>query len=318
MELQLGKVGIWTGQLDSQPAAKAREVVAELEELGYPTLWIPESRGRESFTHASLLLGATRRLIVATGITNLYGRDPMAMAAAQRTLAEAYPGRFLLGIGVSHAPMVEGLRGHRYERPVATMRAYLQAMDEAIFMAAPPPTEPPRVLAALGPRMLRLAAELAWGAHPYFVPVEHTAMARQTLGPGPLLAPEQAVVLETDPDRARDIARRHTAYYLRLANYANNLRRLGYTEEDLANGGSNRLVDALVAWGTVDTILDRIRAHLDAGADHVSVQVLLPQMPQQAVVRVTAPGRPDIPRGVEPVPLPEREWRELAPALLAL
>jgi probable F420-dependent oxidoreductase len=315
---EIGRVGIWTGQLDSQPAAKTREVVAELEDLGYPTIWLPESRGRESFAHAGLLLAATRRLVVATGITNMYGRDPMAMAAAQRTLAEAYPDRFLLGIGVSHAPTVEGLRGHRYDRPVAAMRAYLDAMDAAPFWAAPPAAEPPRVLAALGPRMLRLAAERARGAHPYFVPVEHTALARDVLGSGPLLAPEQAVVLETDPRRAREVARAHTSYYLGLTNYANNLRRLGFAEDDLANGGSDRLVDAIVAWGEAASIVQRVREHFDAGADHVSIQVLLERMPQQAVVRRTAPGDGSVPRGVDPVPLPEREWRELAPALLAL
>jgi probable F420-dependent oxidoreductase len=314
--VDIGKVGIWTGQLDSQPAAKAQEAVALLEELGYPAVWIPESRGRESFTNASLLLAATRRLVVATGITNMYGRDPLAMAAAQRTLAESCPDRFLLGIGVSHAPTVEGLRGHRYQRPLTTLRAYLDAMDAAPFLAAPPVTEPPRVLAALGPQMLRLSADRAWGAHPYFVPVEHTAQARRILREGPLLAPEQAVVLETDPVRARQVARLHTSVYLALPNYANNLRRLGFSEQDLANGGSDRLVDAIVAWGDVNAIAGRVRAHLEAGADHVSVQVLLDRMPHQAIVRDT--GLSGVPRGVEPVPLPEREWRELAPALLAV
>src|SRR5919198_2296201 len=199
--MEIGKVGVWRGQLDSQPARKAQEAVAELEELGYGAVWIPEGRGRESFTNSALLLAATRRIVVATGITNLYGRDPVAMVGAQLTLAEAFPERFLLGIGVSHQPTVEGVRGHRYERPVATMRAYLDAMDAAPFGAAPPPSEPPRVLAALGPRMLKLSAERSWGAHPYFVPVEHTALARKVLGQGPLLAPEQAVVLERDPGR---------------------------------------------------------------------------------------------------------------------
>jgi len=316
MSMDIGKVGIWTGQLDSQPAAKAQESVALLEELGYPAVWIPESRGRESFTNASLLLAATRRLVVATGITNMYGRDPLAMAGAQRTLAEAYPGRFLLGIGVSHAPTVEELRGHRYQQPLTALRAYLDAMDAAPFLAAPPATEPPRVLAALGPRMLRLSAERAWGAHPYFTPVEHTVQARTILGTGPLLAPEQAVVLETNPTRAREVARLHTQHYLALANYANNLRRLGFTADEMANGGSDRLVDAVVAWGDVDAIVARVRAHLQAGADHVPVQVLLDPMPQQAIVRDSGPG--GVPRAVEPVPLPEREWRELAPALLAL
>jgi probable F420-dependent oxidoreductase len=311
-DMGLGKIGIWTNRLDSQPAARAQEAAAEIEELGYGALWFPEARARESFTHAGLLLAGTRRIVLATGITNLYGRDPMAMMAAQRTLAEAYPDRFLLGIGVSHAPMVEKLRGHRYERPLAAMRAYLDAMDAAPFLAAPPAAEPPRVLAALGPKMLQLAAERSAGAHPYFVPVEHTAEARKVMGEGPVLAPEQAVVLERDPSRAREIARGHTAYYVGLDNYANNLRRLGFSEDDLANGGSDRLVDAIVAWGDLDTVAARVRAHLDAGADHVSVQVLDDAPSPQA--QAGADGR--MPRGVPPMPIPESQWRELASALL--
>ena len=316
--MNIGKIGIWTGLLDSQPAAKAQAAVASLEALGYGAVWIPESRGRESFTHSGLLLAGTRRLVVATGITNLYGRDPVAMAQAQRALAEAYPERFLLGIGVSHRPSVEGIRGHRYEKPLSTMRAYLDAMDAALFMAAPPATEPPRVLAALRPKMLALSAERSWGAHPYFVPVEHTALARKIMGNGPLLAPEQAVVLETDPGRARKIARAHTRRYLGLENYANNLRWLGFTDDDLADAGSDRLVDAVVAWGDLEAIAARVRAHLAAGADHVCVQVLTADMARTPVVTATAEAAGGAPRGIGPIPLPEREWRELAPALLAL
>ena len=291
--MEIGRVGIWT-RLDSQPSAQGREAVAELDALGYGAVWFPESRGRESFTQAAVLLAATRRMVVATGITNMWGRDPMAMAAAQKTLAEAYPDRFLLGIGVSHAPMVERLRGHRYERPLANMRAYLDAIDAAPFAAVAPESEPPRVLAALGPKMLELARDRAIGAHPYFTPVEHTAFARRVLGAGPLLAPEQAVVLETDPGQARAIARTHMATYLALPNYTNNLRRLGYGEDDLSNGGSDRLVDALVAWGGIEAAAQRVQAHLDAGADHVCVQVLTD----------------------DPAALPRQAWRDLAPALL--
>jgi probable F420-dependent oxidoreductase len=298
--MDIGRVGIWTGYLDSHPAAKAQQVAAELEALGYPTLWYPESRGRETFSNAGLYLSATKRLIAATGIANMYARDAVTMAAGQRTLAEAYPGRFLLGIGVSHKLSVEGVRGHRYERPLTTLRAYLDAMDAAPFAAFPPAQPPIRVLAALGPKMLALSAERASGAHPYFVPVEHTRIARQVLGQGPLLAPEQAVVLERNPERARAIARTHTARYLPSANYANNLRRLGYSEADLAGGGSDRLVDDIVAWGDAEAIIDRVRAHFQAGADHVCVQVL---------VEPPADG---------PVPLPMAEWRALAPALLDL
>jgi probable F420-dependent oxidoreductase len=294
--MDIGRVGIWTFYFERQPADRVRAAAAEIEALGYGALWIPEAMGREAFTHAGLLLAATQRLVVATGIANIWARDPMATAAAQKTLAEAYPDRFLLGLGVSHAPLVEGVRGHRYERPLAAMRAYLDAMDGAPYLPPPPSPPPPRVLAALAPKMLALAAERAWGSHPYFVPVEHTRQAREILGTGPLLAPEQAVILERDAGRARAIARTHMATYLGLPNYANNLRRLGFGDTDLASGGSDRLVDAIVAWGDVDTIVARVRAHRAAGADHVCVQVLHEAEHE----------------------LPLREWRELAPVLLAI
>ena len=272
--MKLGRIGIWTSTLDYQPAARAQEAVRELERLGYPAIWFPEALRREAFSNAGLLLAGTSRIVVATGIANIYARDAVTMAAAQKTLAEAYPDRFLLGIGVSHQPSVEQVRGHVYGKPVTAMGAYLDAMSKAPYQAVEPPEKPMTVLAALGPNMLKLAAERTWGAHPYFVPVEHTRMARGVLGPKALLAPEQAVVLETNPDRARTIARVHTLYYLRLTNYVNNLRRLGYTDEDVTGAGSDRLVDDIVAWGDVDQIGSRIHAHLEAGADHVSVQVL--------------------------------------------
>jgi probable F420-dependent oxidoreductase len=271
--MKLGRVGIWTSTLDYQPASKAQAAAKELEQLGYAAIWFPEAVRREAFSNAGLLLAATSRIVLATGIANIYARDAVTMAAGQKTLAEAYPDRFLLGIGVSHQPSVEQVRGHVYGKPVATMRAYLEAMSNAPYQAVEPPERPMTILAALGPGMLKLAAELTWGAHPYFVPVEHTRRARAVLGPKALLAPEQAVVLEADPIRARTIARVHTQYYLRLTNYVNNLRRLGYTEEDLAGAGSDRLVDDIVAWGDIDQVISRIHAHLDAGADHVSLQV---------------------------------------------
>ena len=292
--MELGAIGIWTAQFDYQPAAKAREAAAELEQLGFGAIWFPESVGRESLTNAALLLGATSRIVIATGIANIYARDPVTMAAGQKTLAEAYPGRFLLGLGVSHIPLVEQVRGHRYGKPVASMRAYLDGMDRAPYRAVPPSVSPIRVLAALGPKMLRLAAEQAGGAHPYFVPPEHTARAREILGSDRLLAVEQAVVLETDSTKAREIARAHASRYLALPNYANNLRRLGFGDEDLVGGGSNRLVDAIVAWGDMSAVIDRVRAHQSAGANHVCIQVLPP----------------------DPQALPIREWREVASALL--
>jgi probable F420-dependent oxidoreductase len=217
------------------------------------------------------------------------------MAAGQKTLAEAYPDRFVLGLGVSHVPLVERLRGHRYEKPLATMRAYLDAMDQAPYQSVPPATEPIRVLAALGPKMLHLAAERADGAHPYNVNPEHTAEARGILGQRPYLCPEQAVVLETNPMKARKIGRDFLAIYLSLPNYTNNFLRLGFDESDFKNGGSDRLIDGIIAWGDINAIRSRIRAHQSAGADHVCIQVL--------------PANPQL--------LPLAEWREVASALRA-
>jgi probable F420-dependent oxidoreductase len=292
--IELGPIGIWTAQLDYQPAAKAKKAAAELEQLGFGAIWFPESVGREALTNAALLLGATSRIVIATGIANIYARDAVTMAAGQKTLAEAYPGRFLLGLGVSHIPLVEQIRGHKYGKPVASMRAYLDGMDRAPYRAVPPSVSPMRVLAALGPNMLRLAAERAGGAHPYFVPPEHTARAREILGRDRLLAVEQAIVLETDPTKAREIARVHTSRYLALPNYVNNLRRLGFSDEDLVGAGSDRLVDAIVAWGDMNAVIDRVRAHQSAGADHICIQVLPP----------------------DPQALPLPQCREVASALL--
>lgn len=272
--LQLGSTGIWTNQLDALPAARAQEIVTELEALGFGAIWFGEAFGREALTHAGLLLAGTRRIIIATGIANIYGRDPVTMAAGQKTLAEAYPNRFLLGLGVSHVPLVEQLRGHRYDKPVATMRSYLDAMDQTPYRASLPTLTPMRVLAALGPQMLRLAGERADGAHPYNTTPKHTAQARELLGAGPLLCPEQAVILETNAVKARAIARKFLAIYLTLPNYTNNFLRLGFSEADLANGGSDRLIDGVIAWGNVKTVLSRIDEHRSAGADHVCIQVL--------------------------------------------
>ena len=272
--MDLGRTGIWTAALDQQPVSRAQELVGELESLGYGTVWIPEAVGREALSSAALLLAGGSSIVVGTGIANLWARDAMAMAAGHKTITSAYPDRFLLGIGVSHQPAVEAMRGHDYGRPVATMRGYLEAMDSALYFALPPPTEPVRVLAALGPRMLALAAEKASGAHPYFVPPEHTARAREVLGPDRVLAPEQAVVLETDPSTARELARKHMSIYIGLPNYANNLRRLGFTEEDLTPPGSDRLVDAIVVWGDEDAVVQRVAEHRAAGADHVCLQII--------------------------------------------
>lgn len=272
---RIGGVGVWSFELERRTAQDARRFAAQIAALGYPTLWIPESLGsKEIFAHAGLLLGATEALVIASGIANIWARDAVAMANGARTLVEAYPDRFLLGLGVSHAPAV-GARGGTYVRPLEHMQGYLDAMDAAPFVGPnrkdPPP---PRVIAALGPRMLKLAADRSLGAHPYFVPVEHTTLARTTMGPDALLAVEQATVLETDPAKARDTARKHMKRYLELDNYTNNLRRLGWGDDDLGSGGSDKLVDAIVAWGDAAAIAERVAAHHAAGADHVCLQML--------------------------------------------
>ena len=269
----IGRVGAWSFALQANPAAVAQAAVTDLEAMGYGAVWIPESVGsKEVFSHAGILLGGGERVVIATGIANLYARDPMAAANGTRALAEAYPGRFVFGLGVSHAPSVAA-RGGSYASPVATMRAYLDAMDAARYVGPEAAELPPRLLAALGPRMLALAAERTDGAHPYFVPVEHTAMARSILGQEACLAVEMTAVMETDATEARRIARAFARHYLALPNYANNLRRLGYTDDDLAAEGSDRLIDAVIAWGDAPTIAERARQHLDAGADHVCIQL---------------------------------------------
>jgi probable F420-dependent oxidoreductase len=271
--MQLPRVGVWTSVLGVSSAGAARDSARSIEELGYGAVWFPEGVGsKEAFTQAAMLLGWTDRIAVATGIANIYARDAMATASAARGLAEAYPGRFVLGIGVSHAPAV-AKRGGTYGRPVETMQAYLDAMDAALYRG-PQADETPTVLAALGPRMLELAAERTLGAHPYFVPVEHTLFARKKMGPGPVLAPEQAVVLTTDATKARAVGRAHMRYYLELDNYRRNLVRLGWGQADLAGDCSDELVDAIVAWGDEDAIAARVKAHLDAGANHVCIQAL--------------------------------------------
>lgn len=269
---RIGRIGVWHGGLGGVPAAVARRAAAEIEQLGYGALWIGETPASESVSLAGLLLAATERITVATGIANIWVRDASAAHAAARTLAEAYDGRFVLGLGASHAPLVDA-RGHSYAKPLAAMRAYLDAMDEAPYDGPTADPAPGRVLAALGPKMLELARDRTDGAHPYFVTPEHTARARDILGTGPLLAPEQAVLLESDPATARSLAREHhTRRYLQLPNYTGNLRRLGFGDEDFLGGGSDRLVDAIVAWGDVDAIRRRVAEHHEAGADHVALQ----------------------------------------------
>jgi probable F420-dependent oxidoreductase len=290
----LGRVGVWSFALESLPAAEERDAAAQIESLGYRAIWVPESvESREIFSHAGWLLSSTERVVIASGIATMWARDPAASANGWRMLSDAYPGRFLLGLGVSHQGSVTR-RGHEYRRPWSAMRDYIDAMDRAASSAPEPEVAPRMVLAALGPKMLGLAAERTHGAHPYFVPVEHTAFARQRLGPGPVLAVEQTAVLEDDPATARRIARRFAVHYLQTDNYARNLRRMGWTDADVSGQGSDALIDAVVAWGDVDRIALRVREHLAAGADHVCVQLV----------------------GEEELDPCLDELRELAPALL--
>lgn len=291
LRARLGPVGVWLGPIGRLPAARAREVAAEIESLGYPSLWVNESN-REVLAHAGVVLGATRTLTIASGIANVWAREPETLVKGADTLADAYDGRFVLGIGIGHAKMVA-----RYDKPLSTMRGYLDRMLAAAAESTTP-IPVPWLVAALRPKMLELAATRAQGSHPYFVPVEHTVAARAALGEGPVLAPEIAVVLDPDPTTARATARRYTAGYLQLPNYTNNLRALGFSEDDLAGAGSDRLVDAIVAWGDVDAIARRVHEHLDAGADHVCVQPL------------------DYSAPTDDRYVPLEHLRELAPALL--
>jgi probable F420-dependent oxidoreductase len=282
--MALGRVGVWSTGLRSEDPDARDQIVdasAELEELGYGAIWLGGSPGVE---HALPILEFTSRIVVATGILNIWAHDAGTVARQHAEVTAAYPGRFLLGLGVSHSAMVAD-----YRRPYSAMVKYLDDLDAAV----PPVPRNERVLAALGPRMLELARDRALGAHPYLVTPDFTAHAREILGKGPLLAPEVKVVPEADPDRARARARAHLAIYLQMQNYTSNLLRLGFAEDDLLDGGSDRLIDATFAWGDLETIRKRIIAFHDAGADHVAVQVV-------------TEGRLDLPR---------REWRELAEVL---
>jgi probable F420-dependent oxidoreductase len=289
--MEIGRLGIWTGTLDSVASSEARRAASLLEALGFATLWIPETVGRDPLITAALLLGSTSAIQVATGIANIYARDAVTMANAQRTLEEAFPGRFLLGLGVSHEHLVGRVRHHDYSKPYSKMVEYLQEMDAAVFRGVGPQERPSTVLAALGPKMLALAAERADGAHTYLVPVEHTRRAREILGGGRLLAVEQMLVLENDRSRALEIARRGIAVYLRAPNYRQNLLRLGFEEGDFEGGGSDRLVDALVVTGDTAEVIDRVHEHLAAGATQVCLQVLeadLDGLPERGWERLAA------------------------------
>jgi len=265
--MDLGRVGVWWSGTWRVADDASVDVAAELEGLGYAALWSSGGFQPGLSPHFERLLAATTRIKVFSGIVSIWSTTPGEIALAVADLDIRHPGRFILGIGASHAPIVEN-----YSRPYSHVVEYLDALDAA----GPAVARERRVLAALGPRMLSLAAERAAGAHPYFVPVEHTVLAREILGADALLAPEVTVVLEKDVTTAREAARTFTAGYLTLANYANNLRSLGFGDDDLVGGGSDRLIDAVVAWGEPDRIANHIRRHFDAGANHVCVQVLAP------------------------------------------
>jgi probable F420-dependent oxidoreductase len=270
---RLGRVGAWTFAFDVRPARQIREDAAAIEAMGYSALWIPEgSSSRDIFAHLSLLLGVTDRIGVASGIANVTARQPEVMSAGFRTLADDRPGRVVAGIGIGHEYSTE-FRGIPWSGPLVRMRQYLGLMDAAT--AGPTREEPHRLLAALGDGMLRLSAERALGAHSYFVPVSHTARARAVLGADPVLAVEQGVVVSSDLKEARRVAKDWARGYLTLPNYANNLRRLGFGDDEVEDGGSDALIEATFALGGVDAAVVRVREHLEAGADHVCLQVIV-------------------------------------------
>ncbi|GAB3006218.1 LLM class F420-dependent oxidoreductase [Mycobacterium bourgelatii] len=286
--MRLSGVGVWSGPLRYGDSGEAAEAAAELEELGFSALWIPDVGGGRLFEAVENLLGATKRAVIATGILNIWMHEPAEAAASFAGLTADHGDRFLLGIGVSHARLIDAKEPGRYRKPLAAVTAFLDGLDAA---ERPVPRDS-RVIAALGPKMLRLAAERAAGTHPYLVTPEHTAQVRQELGEGPLVLPEQTVILCEDRESARAVGVDWLRNYLSLPNYANNLRRLGFSDEDI-EAVSDRLFDAIIAWGDEDAVLSRIEEHRSAGADHVCVQAL----------------------DADPRALPREQWRRIGAAL---
>ena len=276
MTVEIGRVGVWAA-LDMNLPEESAEFARRLEGWGYSALWIPEAVGIDPFCTLAYLAARTERLVLATGIANIYARDPMTLKAIHKTMAAIAPERFVLGIGVSHPHLVSRVRGHEYKKPVPAMREYLDAMEKALFLAREPEHEAPIVLAALRPLMLKLAATRTRGAHTYLVNPEHTLRARERMGPDAWLCPEQKVLLETEAGRARAVAREAMKVYLRAPNYQKSLRELGFDEADWADAlASDRLVDAIVAWGDEAALRERIQAHHEAGATHVCLQAIRP------------------------------------------
>jgi len=293
--LRAVRTGVWTAALDALPGPAAQDAARQIEELGFGSLWFGEAYGRESFSAAQAHLAATSRLVVGTGIANIYARGAMAANGAVRLIESLSPGRFVVGLGVSHQRPLERDRKVAYRPPLEAMAEYLDELDSAPYYGADA-VRPPIVLAALGPKMLGLARDRTAGAHPYLVTPRHTASARQTLGPDPLLVVEQAVVLGQDREESLRRAHDHLHIYTGLPNYRNSWLRQGFSEEDLVRGGSERLADALVVQGDEDAVVARVRQHLDAGADHVLLQVLGEDLGQ----------------------VPMDEWRALAPAVTGI
>lgn len=265
--LNLGTFGLWSFDFEFQPAAQIRSSVQQLEAQGWRAFWIPELFGREALTHAGYLLSCTEQMTVINGIAQIWSRDARWTYGGSLLLADAYPNRHVLGLGVSGA-QPSGTK------PLAAMTKYLDELDALATPNPAPQTPMHRILAAYGPKMLELARDRSSGAHTYKVNVAHTQHAREILGPDAFLAVEHAVVFESDPDKAREIARAHLHLYLNTTYNVAKFRRLGYSEDDIANGGSDRLVDDLVYWGDLDTIVTKLQCHVDAGADHVGVQVI--------------------------------------------
>ncbi|MDP1748232.1 MAG: TIGR03620 family F420-dependent LLM class oxidoreductase [Reyranella sp.] len=265
--MKLGRLGVWYST-DKLNGAQLADLMRVIEGAGYSAFWYPESRGYESMSLAAYLLSKSSKLVVGSSIANIYARDPFTAQRAMVSLNNLHGGRFILGLGVSHIPMVEGLRGHRYDKPLGAMRAYLDGIHKGL----PAGEDAPVMVAALGPKMLALSAEKSMGAVPYNVTPRHTAKAAAILGPKKALAVEQKVTLETDPVRARALGRKELARYMVLPNYRNNWLREGFSEAELADGGSDRFIDAMVLWGDAATVKKGLRAHFEAGATHVCLQ----------------------------------------------
>ncbi len=266
--MKLGRLGAWYSTDKLTGPAQIREFVGTVERLNYDVLWYPESRGNESFAVAAFMLGATSKLKIGSSIASIYARDAFTSRRGMITLNQLYNDRFILGLGVSHPPMVEGLRGHVYEKPIPAMRTYLNGISKD----QPGSEDWPVCVAALGPLMMKLSGQMTQGAIPYNTNPRHTAEAAKILGPNKWLAIEQKVTLETDPVKARALGRKELERYLTLDNYRNNFLRIGFTEADLANGGSDDFIDQMCLWGSADQVKANLRAHFAAGATHVAIQ----------------------------------------------